>query len=136
MDIGKKASDVEEKVRHIVEDPEAVSRVAQSAQEKVKRHKGVLGVVVKDLETLIRMVRAWASGKYKGISLANILIALGAVFYFLMPIDAIADFLPLIGFSDDVAVVMYAVRRLKDEFDRFEDWEQTVDVAFGKREEN
>jgi uncharacterized membrane protein YkvA (DUF1232 family) len=51
------------------------------------------------------------------------------VIYFLNPIDAVADFLPFIGFSDDVAVIALAIARLKSEFERFEDWEKTVDIT-------
>ncbi len=128
LDVDKRAREAEEKVKSFVEDPVAVEGLAEKAREKIRKNQGSLGGVRKDLETLVRLLRAWATGKYKGISIANLLIVAGAVFYFLNPIDAVADFLPLIGFSDDVAVVLFAIRRLKGEFERFEDWEQVVDV--------
>ena len=129
MDVEKRAHDAESQARFVIEDPAAVETFAEKAQEKARRNQGRLGAVRRDLETLIRMLRAWATGKYKGISVANVVIIAGAVLYFLNPIDAIADFLPIIGFTDDVAVITFAITRLKDEFNKFEDWEQTFDVS-------
>lgn len=40
------------------------------------------------------------------------LILLGAIAYFVMPFDAIPDILPLIGFSDDAAVIAAAIARV------------------------
>lgn len=38
----------------------------------------------------------------------------GALAYFLLPADALPDFLPVLGFSDDAAVVGLALRRLQE----------------------
>lgn len=40
------------------------------------------------------------------------LILLGAIAYFIMPTDAIADFLPLLGFADDAAVLAAAITQV------------------------
>jgi len=37
------------------------------------------------------------------------LVLFGALGYFILPVDAIADFLPLVGFSDDAAVLAAAI---------------------------
>lgn len=36
-------------------------------------------------------------------------ILLGAIAYFVLPIDGLADFLPLIGFTDDAAILAAAI---------------------------
>ncbi|MEZ0169016.1 YkvA family protein [Microvirga sp. TS319] len=40
------------------------------------------------------------------------LILLGAIAYFVMPLDAVSDFLPLIGFADDAAVLAAAITQV------------------------
>lgn len=40
------------------------------------------------------------------------LILLGAVAYFVLPTDAVADFLPLLGFADDAAVLAAAITQV------------------------
>ncbi|MGO4706673.1 YkvA family protein [Microvirga sp. 2MCAF38] len=39
-------------------------------------------------------------------------ILLGAIAYFIFPTDAIADFLPIIGFADDAAVLATAITQV------------------------
>jgi uncharacterized membrane protein YkvA (DUF1232 family) len=39
-------------------------------------------------------------------------LILGALGYFLLPLDLIPDFLPAIGFTDDVAALAYAVYKV------------------------
>ncbi|MET0427775.1 MAG: YkvA family protein [Microvirga sp.] len=40
------------------------------------------------------------------------LILMGAIAYFILPTDAIADFLPLVGFADDAAVLATAITQV------------------------
>ncbi len=40
------------------------------------------------------------------------LILLGAIAYFVMPLDAVGDLLPLIGFADDAAVLAAAITQV------------------------
>jgi len=40
------------------------------------------------------------------------LILLGAIAYFIMPLDAVSDLLPLIGFADDAAVLAAAITQV------------------------
>jgi uncharacterized membrane protein YkvA (DUF1232 family) len=40
------------------------------------------------------------------------LLLLGAIAYFILPTDAIPDFLPLIGFADDAAVLAAAIAQV------------------------
>lgn len=39
-------------------------------------------------------------------------VLLGALAYFVMPMDGIADFLPLLGFTDDAAVIAAAIAQV------------------------
>lgn len=40
------------------------------------------------------------------------LILLGAIAYFILPLDAVSDLLPLIGFADDAAVLAAAITQV------------------------
>jgi uncharacterized membrane protein YkvA (DUF1232 family) len=42
------------------------------------------------------------------------LVLLGAIAYFVMPFDGIADFLPLVGFADDAAIIAAAIAQVAD----------------------
>jgi uncharacterized membrane protein YkvA (DUF1232 family) len=40
------------------------------------------------------------------------LVLLGAIAYFVLPMDAVPDFLPLLGFADDAALLMAALTQV------------------------
>jgi uncharacterized membrane protein YkvA (DUF1232 family) len=40
------------------------------------------------------------------------LVLLGAIAYFVLPVDGIADFLPLLGFTDDAAIIAAALAQV------------------------
>ncbi len=128
IDINLRAKDAEKHAKTLLQDPVSVENMAKKAQEKLRRHGEKLGDVKQGLGVLIRMLRSWAGGKYKGISAASLVILAGTVLYFLNPFDVIPDFLPLIGYTDDISLIVFAISRLKGEFEKFEEWEQTVDV--------
>lgn len=50
--------------------------------------------------------------KSKEMPKSSKLIVLGALGYFIFPIDMIADFLPLVGLTDDVAIIMAALGKV------------------------
>jgi uncharacterized membrane protein YkvA (DUF1232 family) len=128
IDIKARAKEAEKYAKNLLDDPVSVESMAQKAQEKLRRNGVKLGDVKQGLGVLIRLLRAWSGGKYSGISISSLLIVAGTVFYFLNPFDAIPDFFPIIGFTDDISLIAFAISRLKGEFDKFEEWEQTVDV--------
>ena len=42
------------------------------------------------------------------------LVLMGAIAYFVLPFDAVADFLPLLGFADDAAIIAAAITQVAD----------------------
>jgi uncharacterized membrane protein YkvA (DUF1232 family) len=40
------------------------------------------------------------------------LVLLGAIAYFVLPLDAVADFLPVLGFADDAALLAAAISQV------------------------
>jgi uncharacterized membrane protein YkvA (DUF1232 family) len=102
--------------------PREAERIADSAEQKVVR-QGKLRQTWSDIQVLVRLVRAWARGEYRDVSRSTIALCLGALVYFLAPIDAIFDHLPLAGYVDDAAVLAWVVSEVKAELDAFKAWE-------------
>ena len=48
------------------------------------------------------------------LSLTDKAIIYGALGYFILPIDLIPDWIPVIGLSDDFGTLMYAYKRIKE----------------------
>ena len=82
----------------------------------------------KDVDLLVRLARAWATGKYKDVSVGSVLIVLGALLYLLDPFDVIPDFIPFLGLTDDATVIGLAISRLRHELNKYEDWENEITI--------
>jgi uncharacterized membrane protein YkvA (DUF1232 family) len=72
------------------------------------------------------LIKAYASGEYHQIELPNLLKIIAGLIYFIAPIDVLPDFLPFIGLSDDIALLIFIMKSIGDEISRFEEWEKNV----------
>ena len=63
-------------------DPNKTESLLDEALKKAKRHAKNLKDVWDDLMVLIRLIRAWIKGAYSEVPWRTILIALGAIIYF------------------------------------------------------
>ena len=53
------------------------------------------------------------------------MLVVTGLLYFLAPVDAIPDFIPVLGFLDDAAVIAYVLRAIEADVRAFEEWEAT-----------
>ena len=104
--------------------PQAALTTTDKAMAKAKR-VGKLGQSLTEIFTLGRLARAWARGDYREISRGTIVMVLGALVYFLSPIDAILDAVPVLGFIDDAMVLAWVVSEIRAELGDFRLWEQS-----------
>ena len=85
--------------------------------------------LAENIKVLARMVKYYANGSYRAISSKSIIAIIAAVIYFAMPIDLIPDFIPITGFVDDFAVVMWVYNHLQKEVDAFKEWEASTNES-------
>ncbi len=115
-----------------VQKPTRIKQLLNDAYQKASDKKDV-GTLAHEawegLQRMFRLVRAAASGEYKGLPTPTIVAAVAVLLYFLSPIDLIPDFIPVLGLLDDVALVAWFTSTLKDEMDKFEEWERTQAVV-------
>ena len=74
------------------------------------------------IHILIRMIQCHISGEYKAFSTSSIVLTAFALIYFLTPFDAIPDFIPAIGFTDDATVLLMVYRKIKKDIEAFLKW--------------
>ncbi|WP_095078377.1 YkvA family protein [Pseudomonas sp. Irchel s3h17] len=81
-----------------------------------------LGKLKDDLRLLQALCLAYWRGEYRAISPKALVAVVAGLMYFLSPIDAIPDFLPLFGMFDDIAVLAWLMKTLADELNAFRAW--------------
>ena len=120
---------VKDRTDHAAKEPGRLRALADRAGQKLSRQRGTLGSIRSDLPLLIRFVRAYVRGEYRRVPWKALLMAVGALVYFVMPLDLIPDFLLGTGFLDDAAVIAYVIKLLRDDLRLFEEWETSEDEA-------
>lgn len=99
----------------------AVLTVAERRLDRV--NAGPLTPLKHDLQTLLRLLRAYGEGRYRAVSGKNLALAGLGLLYLVSPLDVVPDFLP-IGFTDDAAVIGFVLRKIRTELTAFEAWER------------
>jgi uncharacterized membrane protein YkvA (DUF1232 family) len=105
-------------------DPRRAEELARGAYQRAHEHrKGPIARVWDDLMTFLRLIKAWATGGYTQAPWKSIALVIGAVLYFVSPIDAIPDFIPVIGFMDDAFIIGFVMRAIRKDVRAFREWE-------------
>jgi uncharacterized membrane protein YkvA (DUF1232 family) len=92
-----------------------------NAESKDNKFKQLLDVAL----TLVRLVRRYVSGDYREVSNNTIVSGVAVLLYVLSPIDLVPDFIPVLGFLDDLSLISWFVGKFQDEIIKFRDWEAT-----------
>jgi len=112
------------KAEEYARDPEKAKKLIDDAFKKAKgKNKGPLGEVWRYLTALIRLTRAYFDRQYTDVPWQTIVLAIAALIYFVSPIDLIPDFIPVVGYLDDGAVITFVVASIKTDLDNFLEWE-------------
>ena len=119
--------DAKRKAEKIAKNPERLNDLIQEADKKAsEKGRSVLGDAWDSLATCSRMLRAYARGEYRKIPWKTLVAIIGAMVYFVMPLDFIPDFIFGLGFTDDVALILLTVKSIRDDIENYGKWEKNV----------
>ena len=113
------------KAENVARDPEKVKKIIDSALHKATATKtsSQFQEISDKLQALVRMLRSWINRDYRIIPWQTIILSITAIVYFVTPFDAIFDFIPFLGFADDVAVLTAVLASINHDLDKFMEWE-------------
>ena len=81
------------------------------------------------LELLVSMLSDSFNKKYP-IPKKTVLVGTFALLYLISPIDISPDIIPLIGFVDDVAILVFAASLIKDDLEKYRAWKMSSNNDF------
>lgn len=93
-----------------------------AAARKRERLGSGFAELTDQLKLLQALCLAWWRGEYRAINPQVLLAAVGALLYFVTPLDAIPDWLLGVGLVDDLAVLAWVLRTWQEELDAFQRW--------------
>ncbi|WP_345116878.1 YkvA family protein [Hymenobacter algoricola] len=112
--------------------PFQIAIVLKEVAEKLADKKSTKGTFAQltDLGlTLVRMVQAFITGAYRQIDTTTVVSGVAVLLYVLSPIDLVPDFIPVVGFLDDFALISWFITKFQGEISRFQAWESTSAVS-------
>lgn len=117
--IFKKAKDTlteNEKVKGLITEVKSkVDKISTDSEER--------STFIYQLQVIVRMVRAHINGTYRAFSATTMLTLVFTLVYFITPVDMIPDFIPALGFTDDISLVYFVFKNLADDIAKFRLWE-------------
>ncbi len=72
-----------------------------------------------------RLLRAYAQGEYRAVPWKSLLLVVAAILYFINPIDLLPDLMPVVGLTDDFAVLFMVYKSIGADIDNFLMWEKS-----------
>jgi uncharacterized membrane protein YkvA (DUF1232 family) len=113
------------RARSMLRDPHALEALATEARNQVTNSPSSrIRELGDQIKRLGRLIRAYANGSYRDISVGNIAMVVAAVLYFVTPLDLVPDAIPGAGLLDDATVLAFVLARLDHELAQFAAWER------------
>ncbi len=121
------------RAERLVRNPKELLTLLTKAERRLDRvNAGRLTPIKKDVQTLLRLMRAYGEGRYQQVSKKNLVLAGLGIIYLVSPLDVLPDFLPG-GFFDDAAIIGFIVKKIRTELVAFEVWERAQGSQDGWR---
>lgn len=121
-----------EKAENIAQDPKEMDQLVGKSKQKmkgIKSDKLNFGNFFKQLFTFQRMLKAFSRGAYPNLPWRSLLSIIGAVLYFINPLDIIPDFIPGIGLIDDITLLGWVYKSISNDVGNFMEWEHQHGAA-------
>lgn len=109
--------------QELLDDPDKLEKFLQRLEKKLKLIPA-LGDTLAIVPTMISLVRSYSKKEYTDIPIGTILAIIGALIYFLSPIDVISDAIPVVGYLDDATVILTCLKLVKDDMKEYEEWRE------------
>ena len=95
----------------------------EAIRDKIDKAYPALKSVLKNVRVLYSLFKDTVDGKFK-LPPASVAMIGGGLLYFILPVDLIPDFIPVIGYLDDLAVLNTIMNSLNKEIRDYRIWKE------------
>ena len=110
-----------------IKDPSRLDSLLTEAEEKLRAIPRI-GETVSGLPVVIQMVKSWIKKEYE-VQPKVLVTVVAALLYLLKAKDLISDKIPVIGMTDDIAVLGFALKLIEPELNAYKAWRDQVPQA-------
>jgi len=101
-----------------------VDTIYKEEQSIFDKAKGPLNKFTQDFTLFFSIIKDYVHGVYKEIPWSAIAGIVGTLLYVFIPTDVIPDGIPLLGLTDDASVVLFCLKSLDEELQKYRQWKQ------------
>ncbi|MDZ4195965.1 MAG: YkvA family protein [Candidatus Izemoplasmatales bacterium] len=105
----------------VLNDKSKVDRMLEDLEKKLRTLPKV-GEALSHVPVFIQLVKCYIKKEYTSIPIASVIAIMSALLYFILPFDAIPDFIPFIGHLDDGAVIVACLHLVDHDVKDFIEW--------------
>ena len=95
----------------------------ETIRNKINKAYPALKKVLENVRELYALFKDSVKGNYK-LHPASVAMIGGGLLYFILPADLIPDFIPIVGYLDDLAVLTTIMNSLKSEMGEYRVWKK------------
>jgi uncharacterized membrane protein YkvA (DUF1232 family) len=99
-----------------------ISQVSQKLQ-KINGSNKQINELMEHVQLFLRMIKKSLVGEYSAFSHKTLVSLVFGLLYFVTPMDVVPDFVPLLGFSDDLSILYFIIKNFKSDIEAFKVWE-------------
>ena len=95
-----------------------------------KANGGPLEKFAQKMKLLFSVVKDYANGSYREVPWLTIAAIVGSLIYVFSPIDLIPDFIPVLGLTDDAAVIGLCLAGIAGDLAKYQAWKKDRDIEY------
>lgn len=116
----------EQEAELLIDDADKTQKKLDEAANKLNKvSDGRIKRVFEDLSLMMSLVKDWVNKRYKKIPLKSIISILGAIIYFVTPIDAVPDFILALGYFDDAFIISIVLKQIDSDLKEYRNWKDS-----------
>jgi len=92
-------------------------------RQKVEKASPALKVILRNVKELYTLFVDSVKGRYD-LNTVTLGIVGGGLLYFILPMDLVPDYIPFVGFLDDLAVLTTIIHSLEQELEAYRNWKK------------
>jgi len=113
----------ESKAKEILSNPEKIDEFLRKVDNKKtfflsSRSKEILS----NIPDFIELIKSYIKNEYKVVPTKTIISIICALIYFISPIDAITDIIPILGLIDDFSVLGFCLKSVEEDVNKYRNW--------------
>ena len=116
------------RVHKIVQDHAELKKLLDKTHKKLEEAQeddSLMQKMSDYLKMITRMITNYLNGSYNHTPWQTILMLVAGLLYFITPLDAVPDFIPIAGLLDDATVLLWLGRCFRDDLAQYKKWEDS-----------